>query len=856
PEENPLALRGIARIFDARGEKEASDYWEALLTIVPNDPEATGALGTLAKGNLAQINTSISLTPPMHQIANNFENSAETYELSEAAQESISDSSIAEHDEGSVSEATPTLATAQRRGQGELSPTEAMNHHPDTELHPVSANGADPLMNRKREGSQQPTSPPATGNFLLPQETRPNIGGAELAHQIWQRLNDASARAASPTGFLNDLAQLLDLREVTRDFDVSALAAPSIEAAEQSGHWRQWATLYEALFLNDAEDPDRSRHLFVLGVSWEETLGDPTRGAEFYHELLQLNPQHEEALQRLRLIFRRGERWGLLIKLLERLAGEQPEPLLRFELYRELGDLYEEKQGASAKAIAAWFQALELVPDSHEILIRLLEVYQRAGRWSASVKVLLKLAKQSVDEGKRAYYTYTAGLIQRDKLEDSYRAVRTFDDALDHDPTFLKAFQAIEDLLSAEGDAARQDRYYRKMLTRAVEHGLEASITAEIARRLWILNEELLENLDAAIQAYQVVIDLSPGDQQANAQLLKLKSQQEGPAAALSLAFKWIRRSPTSEDAYQALFRFAVDASDLDRAYCAAVVLNEIDAGSEESEALRSRARMSTRILRPLQEGDWRLLRWSLKGSDPEQLLSQYNAALLAGLSQPAQTLPFPLKRPPLRREKLGDLWTICEYISTITGWRVPQLREGVAGPWLQIACIDEEVQLFLSPKLLNSRSLEQLAAVMAYGLYLAQPGRWPLAMTSSKMAATELSETIEAAFRSAAGLPVRVQNEIIVRCAEQLRKETRGPQSELLMALPPAARWGLAVEQSALRAALLFSGSFSLCSALSGEVTLLSNDDLSARQYRLALFSVSPPYLELRRTLGLDCQR
>ena len=74
-------------------------------------------------------------------------------------------------------------------------------------------------------------------------------------------------------------------------------------------------------------------------------------------------------------------------------------------------------------------QALELNPDSKQIFVRLVEIYQKNNKWDASIKVLRKLATLEADQTKAAFHMYSVGLIQKDHLKDHYLAV-SFDEAL------------------------------------------------------------------------------------------------------------------------------------------------------------------------------------------------------------------------------------------------------------------------------------------------------------------------------------------------------------------------------------------------------------------------------------------
>ena len=83
---------------------------------------------------------------------------------------------------------------------------------------------------------------------------------------------------------------------------------------------------------------------------------------------------------------------------------------------------------------------------------------------------------------------YSVGVIQRDELTDSLSAVRSLDKALDADPSALKAFQAIDQILTTERDYERQDRYYRKMLKRAMEQKLDDKLVITLAKGLGEIN--------------------------------------------------------------------------------------------------------------------------------------------------------------------------------------------------------------------------------------------------------------------------------------------------------------------------------------------------------------------------------
>ena len=122
------------------------------------------------------------------------------------------------------------------------------------------------------------------------------------------------------------------------------------------------------------------------------------------------------------------------------IAAEESYTFIHRNLYLDSGD---HLMGSNPKEAArCYYKAFETKDDDRVILGKLLDAYQAAQDWAKSTKVLRKLASLEGDSSLQAKYLYAMGLIQRDKLNDHYLAVRTFDKALDMDPTLVKAIQA------------------------------------------------------------------------------------------------------------------------------------------------------------------------------------------------------------------------------------------------------------------------------------------------------------------------------------------------------------------------------------------------------------------------------
>jgi len=682
---------------------------------------------------------------------------------------------------------------------------------------------------------------------------------------LWSELTREDAVETNPMGFLSDLEALCELHELNAQ--EQARVEPLLwQAASARAQWRLWVKLYQrALYSEQAlvgrDATERARRAFTLGVVLQDELNETPSAVERFQEVLELFPNHQEVFERARVLLQQQRRWGELTELIKRFVPHATSAELRFELNLALGDVYREQIKSIPKAVAAWFEALEAIPESRQVFVRLLEVYQETEKWGAAVKVLKQLSRLDPEPEKRAFYTYTMGLIQRDRLGDSYLAVRRFDEALDVHPPFLKAFQAIEDTLSGSDDHARRDRYYRKMLVRAVEHQLDASLIAELGRQLGKMNLYELGLKAEATRAYEVVLSYEPADDEAHRGLIAVKLQEGAPLEATKIAFQWVRRAPTHVDAYKALYDCAYQAGRLDWAWCVANVLRSLgDDHPERAEFIeQARAQIGSRLTRPLSEQEWRLLAWT--GLDETWgVVIGASAQVLAG---PLQIKPklyqSHVKRGLVDCGEASTFGRIAQYLSTSLGLALPKIWSGGLKSPGSIGVVSfGELGMYLSDELLATQSLEVAVARLSYGLYLAQAERW---MAGYGLCHEPLEERLGRLRSLGEAHLALLGREGVSPEAQKMLGALKGLSPELLTALKQTSpvgdldRWLRGVEQSAYRVALLMSCDLKSVIELMRAEPSISGDSFEARLYKLLLFAVSPPYIELRSNLGLSYQ-
>ena len=596
-----------------------------------------------------------------------------------------------------------------------------------------------------------------------------------------------------------------------------------------------------------------------LARLYAERLDDGAQAMAHYEQVVALDPDNVRAVQALRAQAEASEDWGRLSKILQREAELTGDRYERFKRYLALGDLYRDKLDSDAEAVKAWFQALDARPDDKQVLVRLLDVYSETERWEAAAKVLNKLSKLVEDPAKQAQYVYAVGIIQRDHLNDRLNAVRTLDRALELDPTMVKAFQAIDEVLTDDRDHARQDRYYRKMLVRAREYDLDDALVVMLARNLGEINRTRLGNHEAALKAYEIVLRKRPDDVDTRGIVTELYTLTGRIEEATQTAFELVEADPADAAGYHLLARLHQKQGRRDAAWCVCQALSTVGETSEEERRFYHQGReRQGRARRGLEGADWQRLTWPDKSGAIDALL--LHLAPVVGPLMAATPKDYRLnpKTDRIDLQKVGTFGRVLEYVAGTMGVGLPAVWHCPAQPGLA-AVLFEDGPALLAGDDLAQASVEQLAFLCAHELYLVghQHVLTTLDATAEVRAArlTGLFGTVLKALHPQRDV---AHDKKLLAALNKLPPGTLGRVPPLVAGLPNApdfgvAAWLDAVEFTATRLGFLLSNRLSVAMKLSQTgVRPVGSASAGAKMRALLLFSISEPYFQLREGLGM----
>ena len=287
--------------------------------------------------------------------------------------------------------------------------------------------------------------------------------------------------------------------------------------------------LQNLLFTQRSSDSGRrmsgelQRELGLRAARIWERLSDDQRAETRYQTVLDVDTENQDALAALERIYRQRGDSTLLAEMLTKRSQLESDSARRKELLSEAARLYEGELADEFKAIEAWKKILELDESDTRALASLAELYQRSRRFEDLVNVLRAQAGHTTQPAQRAQIFGRIAELLADELERPTEAIETYRELLDLQPNSLKALTSLEALYT------RQEQWplVQEVLNRRlrVVSGTRERVT--VLRKLAQLALDRLNSTEDASGYLQQVLELAPGDAEAEKELERLLEKSE-----------------------------------------------------------------------------------------------------------------------------------------------------------------------------------------------------------------------------------------------------------------------------------------------------------------------------------------
>ncbi len=294
---------------------------------------------------------------------------------------------------------------------------------------------------------------------------------------------------------------------------------------ELSDAWPALVSILEQDLAAATEDDDRLAIIVRLGETRRVRTREPLVAVEHYREALSLDPVHPTARAALEglladpnpgvalaagraldPVLQAENAWDKLVAVLDRVAADTDDPDERRQAYARGADVCEIGLNDPARAFDR--AALELRESLHEPevsarLARVEELARAAGRHADLVATLEIVAPDLLDPTlQREVLMKVASVAQHD-LGDLVKARAYYEKALDQQPDYAPALDALEALHEASGAWSELLAVVRRKTELAADSGAQKALL----RKQAAICEGRLHDRAAAVRAHEAILD-------------------------------------------------------------------------------------------------------------------------------------------------------------------------------------------------------------------------------------------------------------------------------------------------------------------------------------------------------------
>jgi tetratricopeptide (TPR) repeat protein len=609
-------------------------------------------------------------------------------------------------------------------------------------------------------------------------------------------------------------------------------------------------------------------------------LGERKKALNMLEKALEIDPGHQQTLLAvIDLQTQQGDFEAVVHAKRSLLARADANG--KFKILDEIGDLYHEKLQNPQKSIAAYLEALEIKADDHAVLQKVLDRYTETRQWKKAVEIMVKFAEQEKNTIIRGKYYYAAGVTSRDEVKSLDDAVEHFNLALDNyfaepervkpeqTPAFLKAFEAIDKILTTKKDWKQLERSYRKMIKR-----MPMKPGDKLLVMLWHSLGEIyrsrLKDYKAAAQAFEVAAQLDPDNRHRHEILAELYvlAGPEMADKAIAEHMTMLKTEPFKIDSYKALRKIYMDTHQYDKAWCICNTLTFLKkADPEEQQFFETyKPKGFVRAKQRITDDTWKKL------FHPDE--DRYVGAILGAVWQAAALVraqphkAFGLKRKDKRAIETDQLLfsKVFYYVSQVISVSMPEvyLQPEQPGEVLLANCEEKGMLIpsfVVRANLLQGRPEKEIAFVSAKQLCYMRPEHYlKLALPTN----TELKTVFMSAILTVQpNFPVKpdmiplvqqyapvFQTKIAPQFLEQLhvvvKRFLQNPTEVDL------AKWGNGVEATGHRVGFVLCGDLEVAAKMvSMEPVAVGGIQAKDKIKELVLYSISEEYFAVRQQLG-----
>nr|HEX4312425.1 tetratricopeptide repeat protein [Kofleriaceae bacterium] len=714
-------------------------------------------------------------------------------------------------------------------------------------------------------------------------------------HADPRELNELYYRAARTADELGDFNRALQHYKSAYDIDSTYL--PTLigraDLLFKMQDWDNAGKIYQTILVQHRDGQDEADVVRIynrLGMV-RQALGERKKALNMFEKALEIDPSHRDTLQAVIDLQQQQGDWEAVVHAKRGLMATAPQKE-KVALLDEIGGIYHEKLANSQKATAAFLEALEQTPDDHQLLQKVLDLYTETKQWKKAVETIERFIALEADDVRRGAYYHAAATVCRDELKSLDEAVEYYNKALDSFfanpdrlpepmvPRALRAFEAIDKVLTTKRDWKAQERAYRDMIKRLpkqdspIFHKLRVGLFDGLGE----IYRSRLKHYQSATQAYEISQQLDPKnelrpDGTDRAEILAELYLVAGPDytdKAVQQHMLMLRNEPFKYDSYKALRRIYMDAHQYDKTWCVCNTLAFLKKADPDElqfyEQYKPRGLVKAKNV--MSQDTW------AKMVHPDE--SRYISAIFGAAWQGVAAMKaFPHKDYGIKRKDKLQLAgnplmfsKLFYYVAQVLNVPLPEvfLVEDGKPADIQLANAIEKTELCPSfvvrPHLLQGKSEREIAFLSARRLTFMRPEYYLKMLlptnTELKVVVVSAIAMLQPRFPVPPDMVQIVQQylpEMQKRMPPQLLEQLGAVVQRFIQAAPEInlAKWGHAVDAVSHRAGFVVCGDLEVAARMvSSEPVVVGGPQVKDKIKELVLYSISEEFFAVRAQMGL----
>ncbi|MEM7676779.1 MAG: hypothetical protein AAF449_12320, partial [Myxococcota bacterium] len=319
-------------------------------------------------------------------------------------------------------------------------------------------------------------------------------------------------------------AAILHYEEILRADEGNAVALEAMRRLTlQTERWDDYVSvLTRAAELS--EDPRiAGQHLVAAARVLQEKKDNPEQALMHLLKALEGAPDDLVILKEIELLYAQNDRMDEVVKVLQREVEVTNEPRERVPVLARLGRIYEDELDEVDLAIAAYEEAISLMPAYLPARQSLGRLYQKAERWSALADLFRREAEMEPDPDEKVAQLFKLAELCSQRLDDTEGAVEALQGILELKPEYQPAWGHLEAMYEVREAWPELIALLEKQLTYASEPDQQLSLLSRIGE----IAEHKAADIEAATAAYERMLEIRAEHREAVRNLVRLAEKQE-----------------------------------------------------------------------------------------------------------------------------------------------------------------------------------------------------------------------------------------------------------------------------------------------------------------------------------------